>query len=89
MPPAIGKFFGIHDAMYVRGERNPPRFSAFCAEHEAQIDIQTLEAIERPGSSWRHVFLHQLLDESCLMVGDASYLLRPHGIHEAHKVIER
>lgn len=32
--------------MYIRGEHNPPHFHALYAEHEAQIDIQTLEVIE-------------------------------------------
>jgi hypothetical protein len=32
--------------MYIRGEHNPPHFHAFYAEHEALIDIQTLEVIK-------------------------------------------
>lgn len=32
--------------MYLRGEHNPPHFHALYAEHEALIDIQTLEVIE-------------------------------------------
>mgnify|MGYP003956262447 FL=1 len=31
--------------MYIRGEHNPPHFHALYAEHEALIDIQTLEII--------------------------------------------
>lgn len=31
--------------MYIRGEHNPPHFHALYAEHEALIDIQTLEVI--------------------------------------------
>jgi hypothetical protein len=32
--------------MYIRGEHNPPHFHALYAEHEAMIDIRTLEVIE-------------------------------------------
>jgi hypothetical protein len=44
--PTISQFFGIFIHMYIRGEHNPPHFHALYAEHEAQIDIKTLEVIE-------------------------------------------
>ena len=44
--PTISQFFGILIHMYIRGEHNPPHFHAIYAEHEAQIDIQTLQVIE-------------------------------------------
>ena len=44
--PTISQFFGILIHMYIRGEHNPPHFHALYAEHEAQINIQTLEVIE-------------------------------------------
>ena len=41
--PTISQFFGILIHMYIRGEHNPPHFHALYAEHEVQINIQTLE----------------------------------------------
>ena len=41
----ISQFFGILIHMYIRGEHNPPHFHALYAEHEVQINIQTLEVI--------------------------------------------
>ena len=43
--PTISQFFGILIHMYIRGEHNPPHFHALYAEHEVQINIQTLEVI--------------------------------------------
>lgn len=43
--PTISQFFGILIHMYIRGEHNPPHFHALYAEHEALIDIHTLEII--------------------------------------------
>ena len=43
--PTISHFFGILIHMCVRGEHNPPHFHALYAEHEALIDIQTLEVV--------------------------------------------
>jgi hypothetical protein len=43
--PTISQFFGILIHMYIRGEHNPSHFHALYAEHEALIDIQTLEVI--------------------------------------------
>jgi hypothetical protein len=41
--------------MYIRGEHNPPHFHALYAEHEALINIQTLEVIE--GKLPRHTLV--------------------------------
>jgi hypothetical protein len=51
--PTISQFFGILIHMYIRGEHNPPHFNALYAEHEAQIDIQTLNQrhSKGPGSN--------------------------------------
>jgi hypothetical protein len=43
--PTISRFFGILIQMYLRGEHNPPHFHVIYVEHEALIDIQTLEVI--------------------------------------------
>lgn len=42
--PTISQFFGIVIQMFWR-EHAPPHFHALCAEHEALIDIRTLEVI--------------------------------------------
>ncbi len=44
MPP-ISTFYGILIQMFWR-DHAPPHFHALYAEHEAQIDIRTLEVIE-------------------------------------------
>lgn len=48
--PTISQFFGIVIQMFWR-EHAPPHFHAMYAEHEALIDIRTLEVIggSRPG----------------------------------------
>ena len=43
--PTISQFFGIVIQMYWR-EHAPPHFHALYAEHEALIDIRTLEVIK-------------------------------------------
>ncbi len=42
--PTISQFFGIVIQMFWR-EHTPPHFHAMYAEHEALIDIRTLEVI--------------------------------------------
>jgi Domain of unknown function (DUF4160) len=42
--PTISQFFGIVIQMFWR-EHSPPHFHALYAEHEALIDIRTLEII--------------------------------------------
>jgi hypothetical protein len=42
--PRISTFYGIVIAMYYR-DHHPPHFHAIYAEHEAQIVIETLEAL--------------------------------------------
>jgi len=43
--PTISAFYGILIQMFWR-DHAPPHFHALYAEHEAQIDIRTLEIIE-------------------------------------------
>jgi hypothetical protein len=43
--PTISTFYGILIQMFWR-DHAPPHFHALYAEHEAQIDIRTLEVIE-------------------------------------------
>lgn len=43
--PTISTFYGILIQMFWR-DHGPPHFHALYAEHEAQIDIRTLEVIE-------------------------------------------
>jgi hypothetical protein len=43
--PTISSFYGILIQMFWR-DHAPPHFHALYAEHEAQIDIRTLEVIE-------------------------------------------
>jgi hypothetical protein len=43
--PTISSFYGILIQMFWR-DHAPPHFHALYAEHEAQIDICTLEVIE-------------------------------------------
>jgi hypothetical protein len=42
--PAVSRFFGILIRMF-RREHAPPHFDALHAEHEALVDIRTLEVI--------------------------------------------
>ena len=43
--PTISAFYGILIQIFWR-EHGPPHFHALYAEHEAQIDIRTLEVIQ-------------------------------------------
>jgi hypothetical protein len=43
--PTISAFYGILIQIFWR-DHGPPHFHALCAEHEALIDIRTLEVIE-------------------------------------------
>jgi predicted metallo-beta-lactamase superfamily hydrolase len=54
--PRISSFYGIVIAMYYR-DHHPPHFHAIYAEHEAQIEIETLETLagELPARALRLV----------------------------------